>query len=465
MRRLHQLLDHVAVVPAPVLHPDHEGTGNRELLYAAVDRMLLSRDPKADGPVPLPLPVLQSQGAHLLSGIPLDLPSTGLGDSGALDALAASTFGGSAQLHHPGYFAHMDPPTPAVAMAAALWQASTNQNMLHPDAAPSARGLERRVVQWLAPFFGMDGGHLVPGSTVANLTALWAARDIRGAKRVIASDKCHLSMPKAAKILGMEFVSAPTDASHRMQDLAQFGDLSETVVVLTAGTVATGAIDPLPLPVVLLPNGATSSSGTGSIGGASSSQPAWIHVDAAWAAPLRFTDQQSHLLDDVQHADSVGFSCHKWLYQPKGVGAIMFKDSAAAHAALSFGGGYLSAPNVGVVGSAPASALPLAATLLAWGQQGLAKRIEDDLEKAKALCRLIEQDERFELWAGGGSTAGATGVVVWRPRNVPAAEVRDRLRGAWVSLTEIDGERWLRCVSANPSADPERVFAAVVAAL
>jgi L-2,4-diaminobutyrate decarboxylase len=158
------------------------------------------------------------------------------------------------------------------------------------------------------------------------------------------------------------------------------------------------------------------------------------------------------------------------LYQPKGVGAILFRDTATAHAALSFGAGYLSAPNIGVVGTAPASALPLAATLLAWGRQGLASRIEGDLEKAQALCQLVSQDERFELWtgAGCGSTgagAGATGVVVWRPRDVPAAEVRDRLRGAWVSLTDIDGERWLRCVSANPSADPELVFAAVVAAL
>ena len=56
------------------------------------------------------------------------------------------------------------------------WTASRNQNLLHPDTAPVARELEAIVVRWLAPWFGMNGGHLVSGSTVANLTALWAAR-------------------------------------------------------------------------------------------------------------------------------------------------------------------------------------------------------------------------------------------------------------------------------------------------
>ena len=109
----------------------------------------------------------------------------GVGGTAALDQLAPLALDGAAQLHHPGYFAHMDPASADVACAAALWMVATNQNMLHPDAAPAARRLERLVVEWLAPLYGMSGGHLVPGSTVANITALWAARDVAGGRSEI----------------------------------------------------------------------------------------------------------------------------------------------------------------------------------------------------------------------------------------------------------------------------------------
>ena len=103
----------------------------------------------------------------------------------------------------------MDPPTPWVAWAGAQWAAALNQNLLHPDSAPVARELEERVVEWLAPFFGMSGGHLVPGSSVANLTALWAARELRGVEEVVASEAAHLSVRKAAALLGLRFRVVP----------------------------------------------------------------------------------------------------------------------------------------------------------------------------------------------------------------------------------------------------------------
>ena len=88
----------------------------------------------------------------------------------------------------------MDPPTPWVSWAATLWAARLNQNLLHPDTAPIARPLEERAFDWLAPFFGMGGGQLVPGSTLAHLTALWAARDLRGVDEIVASEAAHLSV-------------------------------------------------------------------------------------------------------------------------------------------------------------------------------------------------------------------------------------------------------------------------------
>jgi L-2,4-diaminobutyrate decarboxylase len=80
----------------------------------------------------------------------------------------------------------MDPPTPWITWATTLWNASLNQNLLHPATSPAARDIEQRVVQWLASFFGMTGGHMTAGSTLANLTALWAARECAGVKEVVA---------------------------------------------------------------------------------------------------------------------------------------------------------------------------------------------------------------------------------------------------------------------------------------
>ena len=181
---------------------------------------------------------------------------------------------------------------------------------------------------------------------------------------------------------------------------------------------------------------------------------------------MRLSPALAAYLDGVELADSCGFSAHKWLYQPKGCALVLFKNSSKAHAAMSYGGGYLATPTVGVVGSHPASALPLAATLLSWGQDGVAARLEADVAQLDELARLIAEDGRFELW--GGETAGPScGVLAWRPRKevAEASAVRAHMRGAWVSLTVIDGDTWFRCVAANPNAEPARVFAAAVAAL
>eukprot|EP00966_Prymnesium_polylepis_P182787 4235177-Prymnesium_polylepis.1 len=178
--------------------------------------------------------------------LPATLPEAGVGERAALDALAPAVIGGATRLGQPVAMAHMDPPTPWVTWATTLWNASLNQNLLHPDLAPVARVAEEQVVAWLAPSFGMGGGHVTPGSTVANLTALWAARELRGVKSVVASEAAHHSIPKAARILGLRYQAVPADpATGRMLLERCPSDLSEAALVLTAGTTSAGAIDDL----------------------------------------------------------------------------------------------------------------------------------------------------------------------------------------------------------------------------
>lgn len=114
--------------------------------------------------------LLQTHAQSGAQPLPADLPDTGLGASAALELLAPLVLGGAAHLGAASSLAHMDPPTPWITWATTLWNASLNQNLLHPATAPVARRIEEAVVNWLAPYFGMSGGHITPGSTLANLT-------------------------------------------------------------------------------------------------------------------------------------------------------------------------------------------------------------------------------------------------------------------------------------------------------
>jgi L-2,4-diaminobutyrate decarboxylase len=342
----------------------------------------------------------------------------------------------AAHLDAPGFFAHMDPSTPWITWVTAQWAARLNQNLLHPDTGAVARELEQKVVAVLAPVWGMDGGHMVPGSTIGNLTALWAARSLRGVTTVVASSAAHLSVPKAAHLLGLDYRAIPTNPHGRL-DPHHLGDLTNTAVVLTAGTTSTGSVDPL-----------------------SRLDAPWVHVDAAWAGPLQLTSQWRHLLDGVEHADSVAVSAHKWLHQPKESALVFFHNTDDAHEALSFGAPYLAAPNVGVLGSHGYAALPLAATILAYGLDGLAAWVDLGMSLATRLADGIALHERLEQWG----TGPGTGVVAWRHAHVESRTVQSRLEDAFVSVTNIDGEDWLRSVAANPLAYPDRVISAVLRA-
>jgi L-2,4-diaminobutyrate decarboxylase len=368
-----------------------------------------------------------------------ELPEVGIGAPAALEQLAPYVLGGAAPLGSDDAFAHMDPPTPWISWATTLWNASLNQNLLHPATAPIAREVEERVVQWLAPFFGMHGGHMTPGSTVANLTGLWAAREVAGITEVIAGKGAHLSIAKSAHLLGLHYRTLPSSLSGAINEDALDGDWRKSALVLTAGTTSTGAIDPLCL-----------------VGRA-----AWTHIDAAWAGPLRLSRIYATKLDGIEGADSVAISAHKWLFQPKEAGIVLFRDAKTSHQAISFGGAYLAAPNIGLLGSHGATAVPLLATILAWGRSGMAERIERCMASAGRLAEFVTREQRLELLM-----EPQTGIVVWRPKDSARLdEMRRRLPFNAVSTTTLQGQDWFRNVAANPNVNVEALVRLIRSAL
>ncbi len=371
--------------------------------------------------------------------LPGTLPQNGIGEHAVLSALAPIVLDRAQPLGEAQSFAHMDPPTPWITWATSLWNAALNQNLLHPDLSPAATEIEARVIDWLAPLYGMDGGHMVPGSTIANLTALWAAREVAGVTKVITSQAAHLSVAKAAHMLGLEFKALDTNHYGRINPSTLGDDLSKSALVLTAGTTSAGAIDDLGL----------------------CGRAAWTHVDAAWAGPLQLSPEYAPLLAGIENADSVSISAHKWFFQPKSSGLILFSDNKKAESVISFGGAYLSTANVGVLGSHGAVAVPLLATLLAWGQNGLAQRIERAMGLADDLWRRLEAHPGVELFGRQES-----GVILWRPKNAGDVDtvLADLPAGA-ASVTRLGGKRWLRHVAANPNADIEALWLPISRAL
>lgn len=311
------------------------------------------------------------------------LPEDGIGSPSALDQLAAPVLAGAADLSGALAMAHMDPPTPWIIWATTMWNVALNQNLLHPATAPVARDAEHRVIDWLAPFFGMTGGHMLPGSTIANITALWAARECAGVTEVVASESAHVSVPKAANMLGLRLRLLPSARDGTLVAAALPDDLRRAALVLTAGTTSTDAVDDLEL----------------------AGRAAWTHVDAAWAGPLRLSPRYADRLDGIEAADSIAVSAHKWFFQPKESALVLFRDAKRAHDALSFGGAYLAAPNIGILGSHGTVALPLA-TLLAWGRNGFTDRLDRCMTMSDRLAQFVGDDERFELFTASNRRRG-----------------------------------------------------------
>jgi L-2,4-diaminobutyrate decarboxylase len=364
-----------------------------------------------------------------IDGLINTLPEEGLGEKSSLEKLAPLILGKATKLADPSFLAQMDPPTPWITWATAMWNAALNQNLLHQTISPVATEIEKIVIEWLSPFFKMSGGQMLPGSTLANISALWVARETRGIKRVVTSRQAHVSIAKAANLLGLEYLALDCDSGHHIC-LDKIENIDDSALVLTAGTTSVGAIDNLKSGIA----------------------PAWLHVDAAWAGPLIFSDKYRNKLDGIERADSISVSAHKLLFQPKESALVFFKDWKNAAQSMSFGGDYLAKPNVGILGSHGATAIPLYATLVAWGRSGLEQRINRCMDIATEIRNWVANNDNLLLFS-----EPETGVVVWKGKDTLTIDKNQLVEKGFASTVNISGELWLRNVAANPNCDIDSI--------
>ena len=239
-----------------------------------------------------------------------------------------------------------------------LLAATSNKYSGFASASPGAVRIENACVAWLASVIGFPqeaAGTLTSGGSIANLTAVVAARDARdpeGGGAVYVTRFAHYCVDKALHIAGRG--RSPrriiaTDESYRMSVEALEQALEEDrrngirpwMVIASAGTVDTGAIDPLPEIAELCRR-----------------YGAWFHVDGAYGGLFALCNEGKALLRGIEMADSVALDPHKTLFLPYGTGAVVVRDGKLLQEAFSASGEYIRPLGESEVGPSPADLSP-----------------------------------------------------------------------------------------------------------
>jgi aromatic-L-amino-acid/L-tryptophan decarboxylase len=322
---------------------------------------------------------------------------------------------------HPRFFGYVASPSTPVGAYADLLASALNANVTSWRSAPAATEIEKTVVRWLSILIGYGedaGGLLTSGGSLANLNALLIAhrsraegevsrRGLWGETRMTlyASDQVHMSIPKAADVLGLgrdQLRLVKSDARFRLdvRDLRarieadKRQGLKPFCAVASAGTVNTGAVDPL-----------------AEIARICQEYELWFHVDGAYGALGSLDERKRALFDGITGADSVSLDPHKWLYAPVDCGCLLFRDAARAQRAFATNDAdYIKVHeeataesfafwDYGLELSRRFRALKIWMMLKYYGARRVRAAISEDNELAAYFAQCIDAAEDFELLA------------------------------------------------------------------
>ncbi|MBL8174261.1 MAG: aminotransferase class V-fold PLP-dependent enzyme [Bryobacterales bacterium] len=373
------------------------------------------------------------------------LPSSGAPAAQVLEEAWRLLRGHSLFSGHPRFAGYVISSAAPLGALADLMAAGLNPNVGAWKLSPMATEMELQAVRWIAELLGFPAdcdGLLVSGGNMANFIGFLAARgrEPRQRLRVYASRETHTWLEKAADLFGDVAVrSIGVDEVYRMdcseleRRIAQDKAEGETpfLIVASAGTVSTGAVDPLArLRQIADANGL------------------WLHVDGAYGAPAAALDEASEDLRAVGSADSIAVDPHKWLYTPVEAGCVLVRRPGALRATFDHSPVYYrfeedGAPvnfyQLGLQNSRGFRALKVWMQMKCAGREGLLRMIGHDMAMARLFASLVLAEPQLELMASGLS------IVVFRflGNGVVSEDELNRANAALLDRVQASGELFL----------------------
>jgi glutamate/tyrosine decarboxylase-like PLP-dependent enzyme len=390
------------------------------------------------------LPITHGRAAgEVRAAVAFDVPEDPMPEDELLGYLRRIVFEHTTFPGHPRFMAYVSGAGTVPGAAADLLAAGVNMNAGGWMLSPAATEIELHLTRTFAGWFGLPpgaGGLIVSGGAMANFVALKVARDQRAGWDVRSagvaagprltmylSEETHVVSARAADMLGLGTDAVrhvPVDDEYRIR----LGDLREAIardraagarpfaVVASAGTVATGAVDPLE-----------------EIADLCVAEGLWFHVDAAYGGPAAFTDDLRPLFAGIERADSIAFDPHKWLYTPLTGGCVLVRDVQALPDSFSYTASYTHQDKEGTGRGVDGSqlgpqfsrgfwALKVWLSLLAHGRAAYARRISHDAALARYLGERTEARPDFELVCPVGLSICCFRYV---PPDLPGGEGRD----------------------------------------
>ena len=344
------------------------------------------------------------------------LPQRGVDAGELLEAVTDQLFAHSLFNAHPRFFGYVTAPPAPIGILGELIAAAVNPNVGAWILSPAATEIESQTVRWIAELIGYPvncGGLLVSGGNMANFIGLLAARaakadwDVReegvnggpGRRlRIYASTETHTWIQKAADLAGLGNSSIrwiPTDTSLRTEVgmLRRQIDMDVTagdvpfLAVGTAGSVSSGAVDPL-----------------SEIAAVCKEHNMWFHVDGAYGGFAAAVPEAPDDLRALKEADSVAVDPHKWLYAPLEAGCALVRHPENLRAAFAYRPPYYhfeeSATNYvdyGPQNSRGFRALKVWLALRQAGAEGYRSMISDDIGLSRTLAAAIGRHPELQL--------------------------------------------------------------------
>ena len=392
------------------------------------------------------------------------LPETGITAEEILAQFTAAIAPHAMGVATPRYYGQFNPtPLPIGVWADALCSA-LNQNAGAWRNGPTSAIIEARLMRWLCQLIGYGPesfGTLASGGSEANLIALKCARDnahqaiihhgIRstiGDLVIYASEQCHYSIEKSADILGLgrEGVrKIETDARFHIRVEALQDEIARDIkagripccVVGVAGATSTGIIDPLP-----------------ELAAIAKQHNCWFHVDAAYGGALALSEKHEGKLRGIEHADSITFDPHKWMFVPFACGAVLVRGGGSIlREAFDITPEYLNEDRGGAdveydffrygqMGSRRFNSLKLWMAIKFMGKAGYAQVIERQIKLTEYLAGCIDMLEDFERLGEVETAVCCFKFMPASARNASPAD-QDHLQQRLQQRIERSGEAWI----------------------